>query len=257
MNWSRRLRLSDYIFGGIDVVYSSGDISVSESVVLHVETTTEDYPAAHSMDSEWFAVDAHGNVGVFDTGEAGVCPAFAVVSQDVELIEEMLAAGFDYNADAIVASEPGWSQNGTPSEKRDWLQSVWMETSSGNVKLVPETDAKVLWVPHPDLTMFYTSYMSSANLRKLVKDGKVLRAWTDQPMEYQGFGIFHYSCEDYGFGEPYDLMDKPSLAVKLAQLPPNIRERFEAVKFVDLNFDNETQVYPRRYFQCFGWGTDE
>ncbi len=33
-----------------------------------------DYPAAHSMDSTWFAVDARGQVGIFETGENGPLP---------------------------------------------------------------------------------------------------------------------------------------------------------------------------------------
>jgi hypothetical protein len=34
-----------------------------------------DYPAAHSMDTLWFAVDEVGHVGVFFTGEDGPAPA--------------------------------------------------------------------------------------------------------------------------------------------------------------------------------------
>jgi hypothetical protein len=33
-----------------------------------------DYPAAHSMDTEWFAVDADGNIALFDSGEGGAVP---------------------------------------------------------------------------------------------------------------------------------------------------------------------------------------
>jgi len=33
-----------------------------------------DYPAAHSMDTTWYAVDAAGHVGVFSTGENGHAP---------------------------------------------------------------------------------------------------------------------------------------------------------------------------------------
>jgi hypothetical protein len=36
-----------------------------------------DYPAAHSMDTEWFAVDEHGNVARFDSGEDGAVPVDA------------------------------------------------------------------------------------------------------------------------------------------------------------------------------------
>ena len=34
-----------------------------------------DFPAAHSMDTTWFAVDRDGHVGVFDSGEPGAAPS--------------------------------------------------------------------------------------------------------------------------------------------------------------------------------------
>jgi hypothetical protein len=37
----------------------------------------EDFPAAHSMDTDWYAVDRHGHVGVFSTGENGHLPTGA------------------------------------------------------------------------------------------------------------------------------------------------------------------------------------
>jgi hypothetical protein len=36
---------------------------------------TQDYPAAHSMDTCWFAVDSAGHVAYFDSGETGHVPA--------------------------------------------------------------------------------------------------------------------------------------------------------------------------------------
>lgn len=33
-----------------------------------------DFPAAHSMDTEWFAINADGNIGAFDSGEGGAVP---------------------------------------------------------------------------------------------------------------------------------------------------------------------------------------
>lgn len=33
-----------------------------------------DFPAAHSMDTTWFAADANGNIGVFDSNEGGAVP---------------------------------------------------------------------------------------------------------------------------------------------------------------------------------------
>jgi hypothetical protein len=34
----------------------------------------QDFPAAHSMDTEWFAIDADGNIGIFASGEGGAVP---------------------------------------------------------------------------------------------------------------------------------------------------------------------------------------
>ncbi len=33
-----------------------------------------DFPAGHSMDTDWFALDEEGHVGRFDTGEDGALP---------------------------------------------------------------------------------------------------------------------------------------------------------------------------------------
>src|SRR5947209_20344599 len=45
-----------------------------------------DHPAAHSMDTTWFAVDAVGDVAVFDTGEPGHAPSH--VTEQLFVTEE-------------------------------------------------------------------------------------------------------------------------------------------------------------------------
>jgi hypothetical protein len=37
-----------------------------------------DFPAAHSMDTHWFAVDRDGHVACFDSGESGAVPTQAL-----------------------------------------------------------------------------------------------------------------------------------------------------------------------------------
>ena len=43
-----------------------------------IEPPPDDFPAGHSMDTTWFAVDRDGHVAVFDTGEDGAAPARSV-----------------------------------------------------------------------------------------------------------------------------------------------------------------------------------
>src|SRR5215213_6083823 len=61
-----------------------------------------DFPAAHSMDSCWFAVDKDGRVGFFQTGEAGAQPTRGLFSRPAELARRRIAgevpAG-DYEVD--------------------------------------------------------------------------------------------------------------------------------------------------------------
>jgi hypothetical protein len=45
----------------------------------------DDYPASHSMDTTWFAVDAAGHVACFDTGENGHAPDCAESDVSSEL----------------------------------------------------------------------------------------------------------------------------------------------------------------------------
>ena len=46
-----------------------------------------DYPAAHSMDTHWFAIDKDGQVGLFFTAETGYLPNEAVNVEAPDLIE--------------------------------------------------------------------------------------------------------------------------------------------------------------------------
>jgi len=54
----------------------------------------KDYPAAHSMDSTWFAVDEDGHIAFFDTGEGGPLPAadFPMGGEAAGMHEEGLEA---------------------------------------------------------------------------------------------------------------------------------------------------------------------
>lgn len=47
----------------------------------------KEFPAAHSMDTDWFAVDADGNIGIFDSGEEGAVPYFHYEFRQVNQID--------------------------------------------------------------------------------------------------------------------------------------------------------------------------
>src|SRR4051794_18075859 len=51
----------------------------------------DDFPAAHSMDSGWFAVDRDGHVAYFYTGEAGALPTDACREEPTGMLHELEA----------------------------------------------------------------------------------------------------------------------------------------------------------------------
>ena len=52
----------------------------------------EDFPAAHSMDTQWFAIDADGFVAMFDSGEPGAVPRSAPSSNSGARVDEAVIA---------------------------------------------------------------------------------------------------------------------------------------------------------------------
>src|SRR5262245_16214620 len=60
---------------------------MKENLPCHV-----DFPAAHSMDTTWFAVDQDGHIGMFDSGEPGAVPKDVEksIGQDDDAVLEAL-----------------------------------------------------------------------------------------------------------------------------------------------------------------------
>lgn len=54
-----------------------------------MKTPNSTCPAAHSMDTEWFALDERGHVGVFFTGETGALPGRALASHEESLLPSL------------------------------------------------------------------------------------------------------------------------------------------------------------------------
>ena len=70
-----------------------------------------DYPAAHSMDTTWYAVDAAGHVALFHTGENGHAPVRAEGDYFLDRLyraRHPVAAADDYWPDEQLAAELGF-----------------------------------------------------------------------------------------------------------------------------------------------------
>ncbi|MEM6931175.1 MAG: hypothetical protein AAF602_29865 [Myxococcota bacterium] len=61
----------------------------------------KDWPAAHSMDTEWFGVDENGQIARFDTGEPGAVPVDHDPNRAYELARAVLEAAAAHAGDVI------------------------------------------------------------------------------------------------------------------------------------------------------------
>ena len=80
----------------------------SQSSKRTVPQNMIDYPAAHSMDSTWWAVDGKGHVARIDTGEAGAMPADATDDRPGdEVLSLMARAGVPFYCDDLFGEADG------------------------------------------------------------------------------------------------------------------------------------------------------
>lgn len=236
------------------------------------DASQQDFPAAHSMDTQWYAVDEQGHVGVFDTGEDGALPndaAFGFAPVDP-----------NFNEDELTVLRIAHAIAGGDDPMGDWRPAP----SAGRalVLLDLESEAEVkealhgfAFIPIHDRAPFLV--LSEGELSK--DDVELLRAtegvrWTlDLRDTYELFsdsegddGLYHFSRdhgEDPGLytlrrapAEPLELSPKLkelSSALSRLRLPVDF-SKTEQVHLADHLSDGEAQTWgdlPLRYSEDY------
>ena len=207
----------------------------------------DDYPAAHSMDTQWYCVDANGHIGIFDTGEDGALPSaaafgfspgdpnFDVESLDLARLANLLGRGHDPRADwerppraagrqVLVVDDPELAAELRAREDMIGLRAAEPAVliSAGELSLaeVDELGAR------PGLRWAFPV----VDLYELLD-----RREPDD-------GLFHFN-RDHG-DDPgyYTRTDAPSAAMVVGDLPPSIRARVRAVT-LPVDFAAQTSVH--------------
>jgi hypothetical protein len=137
-----------------------------------IPTAAVDYPAAHSMDSTWWAVDGEGHVAQVNTGEAGAVPAAAGQPADADLITLLAEAGAPFECEDLFAAADG----------KLWLRDYgtnWREVSRDPVEASSENASYaagyLLWLrsdvamtsappPNPSLIGRLTGWMAGRTM---------------------------------------------------------------------------------------------
>lgn len=224
-----------------------------------------DYPAAHSMDTCFFAIDRDGHVAIFDTGEAGAVPVDALSGDDADSMRQQLALLPRFG---VIHDRQGRVTPNRPSEFNEHrgafglpyptllflasLDPVQEEIAAGRAVEVQANEGFAVMFPE----------MSEALAKRLHDSGACLGcSWYFHDEEREGYspdltarGLFSYShlTENWISG-PYGRVRRPAQPIHVDQLPPRMRQAVKAMHFDSLSFAQTPYVQPIEHADCVSW----
>ncbi|MBX3273615.1 MAG: hypothetical protein KF729_25350 [Sandaracinaceae bacterium] len=229
-------------------------------------------PAAHSMDTTWFALDADGLVASFATGEAGALPAGAAASPE--------GGDFDDWPLSLVLVARALAEGTFPDEEPDLP--------------LPSYPQRVALVLRPDADERPTSYRDAAGrgysvherlgdgflvvrdaaprvagsvgaidparVAALAADAGVARVIVDDEVHYWcedgGGALFRFANEDYEVPGAYVRRVAPIDPLDAGSLPPELAERLGAL-VLDVRFADTPALQLADHLDekaCHVWG---
>jgi hypothetical protein len=219
-----------------------------------------DFPAAHSMDTEWFAVDKDGHVASFSSGEEGavpspVPPGSCHDSYNILEVAEYLPATnplFDLKE---------WVGHGNDARSRHLTYRDW--TGHTRVllfleRLGPIRDlfgaSLVAAPPSPFGHAMLISGLTEA-MHRGIHDAGICRGCFEIYRENQEnllsrLGVFQYGHDEYSISHPYRREHRPTRPLRVDQLPADLRATIEQVRFDSICFAEAPQVQPIAHMPC-------
>ena len=222
-----------------------------------------DFPAAHSMDSCWFAVDRDGHVAYFSTGEAGAMPESGLNGEQADdLLQRLLAtlprgeAIHDPRGHALPGHTAGF---GDLPEGRDFPVLVFL---SSLAPVQSDIDAgQAIPVRTTEGYAVALSQVTAALAHRLRNSGAV-RDWAfhfprtsdGEQTEPAEVGLYDYGhlCENWISG-PYGRKRLPSRPLHVDQLPPAVRRQLQGATLNGLSFAETIYLQPAEHWECESW----
>jgi hypothetical protein len=222
-----------------------------------------DFPAAHSMDTSWFAVDRDGHVACFNTGEAGAVPNNSLrgvgIYEFILQFGEMLPPGpmrFERESLELPGRPvPHWCAGGFDFAQTllflDALDPVREEVAAGRAREV--SASKGVAVIFAGLT--------EALARRLHEAGRCKGCFRYFEPDVEGTfphlaagGIYEYAhlCENWISG-PYGLERTPVAPIHIDQLSPRVRDQMKRLTFAQFCFADTPYIQPVEHAQCESW----
>jgi hypothetical protein len=238
-----------------------------------------DFPAAHSMDTTWFAIDADGCVGIFDSDEGGAVPTdlSKVAKNEIEFEGDLLkvlvandakfldrsAVDIDFILHhaslenllvEIQDQEVLLQELGRSEEFHIWGLFLILST----VTIIPEIQeqADIVLELHrdSDRIIVYIDQCKPQWLKKAIASGAVLAGSREFDLEdnLNLLGWYIYDCGEQ-YASTYDRKISPKKPILFKDLPAEISDRIRLIKFPNLRFADTNLIQPIEHMSCRTW----
>jgi hypothetical protein len=221
-----------------------------------------DYPAAHSMDTQWYAVDRDGHVASFGSGEAGAVPLEAQLENAAGPHQEMAAilphCEIAYDLQGHLT--PGEGDKGTHEGLTADGRNNFLVFLTSLTSLRPEiAEGRAVQVPAQGAIAVILRRATADLMERLHRNGDCLSCFwhfedDDEWIEPARLGLFSYShlCENWISG-PYGRKRVPLQPVHIDQLPPAVRQLVTQMRFPHLCFGEVPHIQPVEHDICVSW----
>ncbi|AFY94581.1 hypothetical protein [Chamaesiphon minutus] len=243
-----------------------------------------DFPAAHSMDTTWFAIDADGCVGIFNSGEGGAVPADlptvpGAIEFESELVEILISndgrlidrGSIDLEFILQSMSQENLllgiheSEQKAHSDRAANCGLFLLLSTAAVISEIEEQAYKLSFSPiiielhrEKDSIISYTSHCEVGWLKKAIASGLVLAGSKEFDLEYHLniLGWYSYDCHKQ-YPATYDRENPPTKPIYFKDLPPEISNRMRLINFPNLKFADTSSIQPIEHMPCATWGTEE
>ena len=227
----------------------------------------QDYPAAHSMDTAWYAVDRDGHVAFFWSGEAGAVPATAAEDANLDPVLASVPASeavYDLQGRLLPGREGpaghhirlARDEEGEILLFLDSADAVRDELAAGSARLLPATTGVGV----------YFERLPRAVAARLHDAGRCLACFysfelggvsthPERDSASKGLFVYDHLCENWTSG-PYGRARFPRSPLHVDQLPPAVREQVRQVRFPTICFQDTTHIQPVEHMECTSWEQD-
>jgi len=242
-------------------------------------STKVDFPAAHSMDTEWFAVDGKGKVAVFRTFEDGPIPKDLVSGHaqrgEEPVIDALLRAGashifdlsmFEANGKLYECKYKSYSTDLRGAKEispDDLLAKPYFADEEKSLLWLPAEAAQrvagfdPLNIPCSRGVLLYGRFPALTVL-ELLLDGLLLRGWLCVVFDPTLLGIFAYEYQGMmGPKDPYTRVGVPSLPVRINELPKVVQQLARPAPLPGADFARDASVQVIDHLSCSAWNMPE